>query len=72
MLPKSLEYFEKLFELTVLNEAIKFESVKMMLNLMNHAEEHFDVFDKAATLFSEHNKSFPYSTIVDGLKSTNK
>jgi len=39
---------------------------------MNHAEEYFIVIDKAAVLFSEHNRSFPYSTIVDGLKSSNK
>ena len=55
MLPKSLDYFEKLFDLTILNETIKFESAKVMLSLMNHSEEHFDVIDKAATLFSEHN-----------------
>lgn len=39
---------------------------------MNHAEEYFNVIDKAAVLFSEHNQSFPYSIIVDGLKSSNK
>lgn len=72
MLAKSLNYFEILFELTILNETIKFESIKVILTLMNHAEEYFNVIDKAAVLFSEHNQSFPYSTIVDGLKSSNK
>ena len=55
MRPKSLIYFEKLFELTILNETLKFESVNVMLTLIIHAEDHFDVIDKAATLFSEHN-----------------
>ncbi len=72
MLPKSLNYFEKFFELTILNETIKFESIKVILTLINHVDEYFHVIEKAAVLFSEHNQSLPYSTIVDRLKSSNK
>ena len=63
------KYFEKFFELSKINTAIKKQTIRIFLNIVSNMPEVFDKMEKAASNFARDTNSVMYASLVDCLNA---